>query len=111
MGRVTVNPIACFAPLSGLQVLGSIGVQLPELTASAKEKQVNVAMLPTAAPSWSSMQPGSAGPAAQVYQPSALQPPAAAAAATTPTEVRLTKAEMKRVCHRCFLLDNRTLQV
>ena len=84
---------------------GSIGVQLKELASHVKQKQANVEVMPATAPSWSSMQSGSAGPAAQVYETSALQPPAPATAAATPAA--LTKEQTSNVCYKCFMLGDR----
>ena len=72
-----------------------------------KQKQANVEVMPATAPSWSSVQAGSAGPAAQVYETSALQPLAPATAATL---VALTKEQTQNVCYKCFLLGDRTKQ-
>ena len=88
---------------------GSIGVQLKELASHVKQKQANVAVMPGTAAGWSSMQPGSAGPAAQVYMPSALQPPAPATEATS-AATSLTQEQLKRVCYKCYLLGGRTPQ-
>jgi len=84
---------------------GSIGVQLKELASHVKQKQANVEVMSATAPSWSSMQSGSAGPAAQVYETSALQPPAPATAAATPAA--LTKEQTSNVCYKCFMLGGR----
>ena len=88
---------------------GSIGVQLKELASHVKQKQANVEVMPRTAAGWSSMQPGSAGPAAQVYMPSALQPPDPATAAT-PAAAPLNQEQLKRVCYKCFLIGGRTPQ-
>ena len=84
---------------------GSIGVQLKELASHVKQKQANVEVMPRTAAGWSSMQSGSAGPAAQVYETSALQPPAPATAAATPAA--LTKEQTSNVCYKCFMLGDR----
>ena len=47
--------------------------------------------------------------AAQVYMPSALQPPAPATEAT-PAATSLTQEQLKRVCYKCYLLGGRTPQ-
>ena len=60
--------------------------------------------MPATAASWSSIQPGSAGPAAQVYEPSVLRPPDPATEATP----GLTKEQTSNVCYKCFMLGGRT---
>ena len=92
-----------------VSMVGSIGVQLKELASNVKQKQANVEVMVATAASRSSMQPGSAGPAAQVYEPSALRPPDPATEAT-PAATLLNQEQTKRVCYKCYLLGGRTLQ-
>jgi hypothetical protein len=52
--------------------LRSIGAHVMELAASKKEKRTQVAVMPRPTQQRTSMQTGSVGPGAQVYEPSTL---------------------------------------
>ena len=88
--------------------LRSIGAHVMELAASQKEKRTQVAVMPRPTQQRTSMQTGSVGPGAQVYEPSTLRPPDRSDAMES--EAGLTLEQTKNVCFKCFLLGGRSAE-